>query len=205
MLHPDKWETTAFSHEYVFMIISWNHLEQAAQRLLLARLGGSNEAWMVVTEMGNKMLPNAVRATSKTLEDRELVAHIDHFLKAYELLLSKRNYWAHGLLGVIPEADDNPQCAGWIKTVSAKGTFKYSEDRILVADLQQFFADASAFSNFGEAILNALQGENEYWAELRENLGKSPPSLERPPLPGALSKQTREVPVHWLRPPTSQE
>lgn len=87
MIHPDKWETTAFSHEYPYMIIAWNHLEQAAQRILLARLGGSNEAWMVVAEMGHRALPNAIKATSKTLDSDELVAHISYFLKAFEFLL----------------------------------------------------------------------------------------------------------------------
>ena len=140
MIHPDKWETTAFSHEYPYMIIAWNHLEQAAQRILLARLGGSNEAWMVVAEMGHRALPNAIKATSKTLDSDELVAHISYFLKAFEFLLAKRNHWVHGLLGLAPEAEDNPQCAGWIKTVSAKGTLKYSEDQVLALQLR-FRAD----------------------------------------------------------------
>ncbi|MEP7222851.1 MAG: hypothetical protein ABI673_09325 [Novosphingobium sp.] len=205
MIHPDKWDPNAFGHEFAFMLIAWNLLEQTAHQLLLARLGGSSEAWMVVTELGNKAIPNAIRSTSKTLESDVLIEHIDHFLKGYESLLTKRNYWTHGLRGVIPETEDNPICAGMIKTFSAKGTMKYSEDRVTVAQLQQFFSDATAFSSFCEAILNELQGENELWAEMREILNKPPPSLERPLLPGALNKQIRAVPTHWLRPEPSPE
>jgi hypothetical protein len=160
MIHPDKWETSAFTHEYAFMVIAWNHLEQTAQRILLARLGGSNEAWMVVAEMGNKALPNAIRATSKTLVSANLVADINHFLRGFDLLLSKRNYWVHSLIGVVPETDKTAQCAGLLHAVSAKGTLKYSEGRVSVSDLSKFFTEATAFSAFGEAILNELQEEN---------------------------------------------
>jgi hypothetical protein len=205
MLHPDKWETNAFTHEFAFMVIAWNHLEQTAQQMLLARLGGSNEAWMVVAEMGNRALPNAIKATSKTLDRDELIADIDHFLKGYELLLAKRNHWVHSLLGVVPENQNSPNCEGWLKAVSAKGTLKYTDGRVSSANLAKFFEQATAFSNFGTAILNELQGESELWAAMRDRLGKPPPSLERPPLPDALDKQTREVPKHWLQPESSAE
>ena len=205
MLHPDKWETSAFTHEFAFMIIAWNHLEQTAQQILLARLGGSNEAWMVVAEMGNKALPNAIMATSKSLDSDDLIADVAHFLKGYELLLTKRNYWVHSLLGVVPETQDSPQCEGWLHAVSAKGTLKYSEGRVSVANLSKFFEQATAFGNFGDAILNELHGEEGVRGVVREIVDKPPPSLERPPLPGALDKRTREVPKHWLRPESSEE
>lgn len=205
MLHPDKWNPSPLAHEFLFSIIHWNHLEQAAQRILLSRLGGSSEAWMVVVEMGNRAIPNAIKSTSKTLNDTELISRIEHFLKGYERLLTKRNFWVHGILGVALEKEDSPDCAGWISSISAKGTTRHSDTRVNVTDLKGFIDDAKAFSAFGEAILNELDGESDFSEAIREMIGKPLPSLETPPLPDVLDKQTRDLPAHLLRRSTSPE
>ena len=192
MLHPDKWETSAFTHEFAFMVVAWNHLEQRAQQILLARLGGSNEAWMVVAEMGNKALPNAIRATSKSLDNDDLIADVDQFLKGYEP-------------GSGRQGTSTAQGSDSYSLATPALGVKYSEGRVSVANLSKFFEQATAFGNFGDAILNELQGEEGVRGVVREIANKPPPSLERPPLPGALDKRTREVPKHWLRPESSEE
>jgi hypothetical protein len=171
MLHPDKWDTSQFTHEFTFSVIAWNHLEFTSKSLLSALLGNSPASWLVTSEMQNVSLANGIASCAIALGDIKLEAKIKHFIAGIEKLRNSRNFWMHGLVGVVPESEQSATCAGSISQIQAKGNVRHNEIKLTVKILGEFIESARLFRQYGQSIINEIAGENTWWKEFREGLG----------------------------------
>ncbi len=161
------------------MIITWNLAESALRRLLTGLCGAKSiadtlKAKIVTAELSSVGLSQALQTFADIILPPNHAEAINHAVKYYELIRAYRNYYAHGIAGIIPFTE-GPR--GFIRITTAKGTLTENKDFVSLDDLKLMIGHAYRLNFYVEAISNHLFDD--------KGLFSLP---DKPPLPDNLQK-----------------
>lgn len=167
------------------LIIRWNHLEALSQIILNRLAGGGRKIDVLTVHMGNVSVAGAIGVLATEFEDEPRKTHLLHFLKIFDILRVKRNYYIHGA-GLIGEREG--ETVSVVQTVKAKGRLTITTGVFRSIELENAITEIEDALGYASAIINDLYGAMRDPAVF-------PPlaSLGIPPLPDAI--QMRTVPL----------
>lgn len=182
----------AFGH----MIITWNIAESALRRLLAGLCGAKSvadilKAKIVTVELGPIGLADALKTFADIILPPSPAEAVNHAVKYYDRIRAYRNYYVHGITGIIP-VSDGPH--GFILITTAKGTLTENKDIVSLNDIKTLTGHANQLHWYVEAIISHLFSE--------EALFSLP---HKPPLPKTLQKTRQHLREHFAPHAESQE
>jgi hypothetical protein len=161
------------------MVMKWNVAESFLRHLVASLLDGSGSTrddrkYILVSELGPIGIQHALNTFADDFQDTELRDALRHVSKYYELLRGHRNYYAHGIINLVPE---NAGIYGNIHYLEAKGKLIRRRDLIDVTALNQVTQNARALYYYVQRLLDHIPEKS-----------KTRRMPDKPPLPPSVSK-----------------
>jgi hypothetical protein len=181
-------------------VIEWN-LAESNLRGLLMRLASDNQptfslqAGILTAEMGSITLERALRTYASTIKLGKATEAIEHAAQFYQLLRGYRNYYAHGIVSVLPH-EESASIVGRVHTFEAKGKFVVRLEFIAKPALEE--AHAIALREYVRDI--HLQLIAQALGPMYADGFELPP---KPPLPAQLQKSEQRLGELFPPPPST--
>ena len=185
----DKWTTGNFGHEFMFGVIAWNCLEHTSRVLLSAVLDANHKTEALFHDFTPGHLSNALKLAITKCDNELLVSELEHFAKAFEILMTTRNTLVHNLVAVMP-SPDGKSCEGVVIGQRVRAKHELIESRLSESQLEAFFRDCWQFTSFADHLISEFRPE-ETNLELslrsaRREMGHEENKGKRPNLPSRL-------------------
>jgi hypothetical protein len=161
------------------MVMKWNVVESFMRHLVASLINGSgstrnDRSHILVSELGPIGIQHALNTFADDFQQTELGDALRHAAKYYELLRGYRNYYAHGIINLVP---GGAGMRGHIHYLEAKGKLIRRQDLIDVTALNQVTHNARTLYYYVQRLLPHLPEKSK---RLR--------MPDKPPLPPPVSK-----------------
>jgi|GEM_PF-4404984 len=127
-------------HEYAFslaeFITGWNRAERVLHLILNELIGGTAETFIVIVEMGNRSVVNALLSYAADKMNEVEKRAINHLMEYFNRILGHRNYLVHGLHLLAYDNKTN-QAVGEVYAVSSKSRLILHHEVISKTDLEE--------------------------------------------------------------------
>jgi hypothetical protein len=160
------------------LALKWNNLEASAQLMVCGLAGGAGKIDILTGHMNGSALLDALQTLGAEFAPENLKPHIEYFVRLFERNRECRDYYIHGIRGIVQKEDGIP--AGVAEFKTAKGRLVISEGKIGEEDIQSCIDNVRAAQEYGTHIVTVIWG-TEADESLREHFGNS--FLRKPLLP----------------------
>jgi hypothetical protein len=193
---PYSYDRSEFAEAWLWATVYWNMAESKARWLLHGLLDGNEATLAIVSDMGARSLKDALISTSRTIGDKIVRSHIEHFSKGFGVLGEHRNLYVHGLISMDITGErpgDIRTLEGRLMLMTSKGKLRFLSQALPTKDVDAFKDYCLALVRYGEAILRDL-GIVEPMVELEKMLDSPTPSLDKPVWPNSPTRAYHSSP-----------
>ena len=181
------------------MLVAWNGAEEIARSILRWQCQSPNVD-VLISEMNNVTMRDAILAIAKVEARADLGEHLDHFASIFDLVREYRNYYAHGIRGVFPadslieafpvlkawlkHSGETNTCVGMVYHAISRAKLAQDFDVVSVSNLKAVEHWSFCVSGYGTALEIAFKTGGSTKAARKE----WPSWPEKPTLPPKLEK-----------------
>jgi hypothetical protein len=182
----DHSDLARFQECFTQSVIAWNRCEIEMQRIFVALAGNTTGVVAAAANLGNRGLPDAIKAVADNLGSLDIVEHLTHACQLLDDLRGYRNHYVHGIIGAGRMWLGGAFYAdAW--TLRGKGRLQIAEQPIAVTEIETFWQRVSELHDYLNDIARFLEN-NPIDAPITW--------LDKPPKPPQLTIQSRKFQSH---------
>lgn len=154
-------------------LIEWNNAETAVRGLLATSQGSASiGGWVVVYELSSWPMIHALRTLAHDVHEGDESRLIAHAADFFEVLVEHRNYYVHGIGGVITDPGTGV-VTGSLGSTRARGRIAFDADDLTAEMLHTFMRHSYKLNEY----CNAVRGYIAMKADDPPDLPSLPPRL----------------------------